>query len=350
MANESNRIISLLDQLLPFLGASPDWLKYWIYIVIFLNLITIAGVTIFYLISQQRIRVESSLERFSVDQPRDGEEIPLSEGRIIEGKFPKVQGSPKEGDGVSVEVRKMPDRRSIYQDGKAMVNTFDGTWSYEVVKFDGYGDYSIVVTASLAGQSKVQRLVVQCRDKTEVFRRLIERDRKLRGAPELVVPPHERVSLDQEYQKLDKLQRQFIDKYLSGNLGEALEIVYRGLDDVLDQGLVLFPDDVTIQNFRAFFIKNYAMILRDRNDLPKFHTALDEAETLFKVIRDRVPNDTNAWNGLGSVALLRGEPEDALYYIDRALSIAPKNEFALHDRKLALDALRKETLKEDQSK
>ena len=43
MAEDANRFIKLLDQVLPFLAASPTLLKYWIYILILLNAATIGA-------------------------------------------------------------------------------------------------------------------------------------------------------------------------------------------------------------------------------------------------------------------------------------------------------------------
>lgn len=341
MQDEPNRLLKWIDQFLPFLAAAPDWLKYWIYLLIFINIITIAAVVIFYLKDRLSIDKEASLGRFSLDQPKDDEEIPLSKGqaRILEGKFPKVPGPLKEGDGVAVEVRTLPEGRLVPQNDKASINTFDGRWSYEAITFDGEGDYAINVVATLSGRSRVQRIVVKCRNKSELYRELIEADRVRRNAPKLVVPPRDSVSLEEVYQKITEIQDRFIEKYLSNNQGEALEAIFKSFD-VLDPALVLFPDDRTLQASRAFFMKNYAMIMRDRNQPDEFRRSLAEAEAIFKAIRDKDSNDANAWNGLGSVALLRNQPELALYYIDKSLEIYPENPHARKDREAAFKLLK----------
>ena len=63
---------------------------------------------------------------------------------------------------------------------------------------------------------------------------------------------------------------------------------------------------------------------------------------MFEIIRQQQPEDPAAWNGLGSVALLRGEPDHALVYIDRALEIEPDYAAAKHDREIALQMLKRQ--------
>jgi len=44
----------------------------------------------------------------------------------------------------------------------------------------------------------------------------------------------------------------------------------------------------------------------------------------------------NAYTGLGSVTLLKGQGKDALRRIDKALELVPKHLYALHDRQEVL--------------
>ena len=53
------------------------------------------------------------------------------------------------------------------------------------------------------------------------------------------------------------------------------------------------------------------------------------------------PEDASAWNGLGSVEAVRGNYEQALGYVDRALEITPDYPAALADRQQILKTLRR---------
>src|SRR3712207_6830589 len=62
--------------------------------------------------------------------------------------------------------------------------------------------------------------------------------------------------------------------------------------------------------------------------------ALLEAETMFKAVLDQKQNDAGAWNGIGSVLVMRGQPKEALFYIRQALALAPNYKDATHDEKI----------------
>jgi tetratricopeptide (TPR) repeat protein len=109
---------------------------------------------------------------------------------------------------------------------------------------------------------------------------------------------------------------------------------------VVEPLLPVFPDNYDLQTFRAYMLKNYAMIMRDQGRQADANRSLDEAAKMFAAVHEQNPNDASAWNGLGSVALLRGNPQLALQYIDQALFWQPGYPEALHDRELALGALK----------
>jgi tetratricopeptide (TPR) repeat protein len=98
-----------------------------------------------------------------------------------------------------------------------------------------------------------------------------------------------------------------------------------------------------LQNFRAYAYKNYAMIMHDLGRKEAFEGALNESEVMFEAIRQQHPADkverAGAWNGLGSIALLREDPRTALLYIEKALEILPDYPQAKEDRELALKML-----------
>jgi tetratricopeptide (TPR) repeat protein len=51
------------------------------------------------------------------------------------------------------------------------------------------------------------------------------------------------------------------------------------------------------------------------------------------------PLDESAWNGLGSIAAVRGDYAEALRYIDRALEINPGYTYAQQDRQSVEQAM-----------
>jgi hypothetical protein len=151
MADDVNRFIKLLDQALPFLAASPPLLKYWIYILIILNAVTVAGVTIAYLSSKTSRLEKTALTYFSIERPANGEIIPLGEDHawMLEGNFPITSEERK----IKVTVLKLPQRREIPQTGTPYISSARGTWSFDSAKFDGSGSYEIVVEAGIGKET-----------------------------------------------------------------------------------------------------------------------------------------------------------------------------------------------------
>ena len=58
---------------------------------------------------------------------------------------------------------------------------------------------------------------------------------------------------------------------------------------------------------------------------------LDAAQRLFKMALGATPNDPSAWNGLGNVALLRGDYDGAIENSQKAVQLAPKYLYAHYD-------------------
>lgn len=281
---------------------------------------------------------------FSIVRPNNNDELPLGEDLswMLEGKFPitdenqDTKGTPN----ITVEVYRMPGREPIPQNGKPRISTAQGLWHFESAKFAGSGDYEIVVEASLNGWRDFRSISVKCLQKGEAYQQAIIRDREYRNASSLVLATPEDISLPQLYQDLYQLQNQFFEFY-PGNLDSALKVVFKTLD-ILDPVLPIFPNDVYLQNTRAYTFKNYAMVMRDLNRPEEFDRTLKESERMFEVIRQQNPEDAGAWNGLGSIALLRNDPKTALEYIDKALEIMPNYEAAIHDREIALRMLKEQ--------
>jgi hypothetical protein len=78
MSDVLDRLLKLLDQLLPFLDSAPAWLRMWIYLLIVLNFVTIAGLSVSYLVSKQKRSESESFQHFSIDTPAAQALIPLS--------------------------------------------------------------------------------------------------------------------------------------------------------------------------------------------------------------------------------------------------------------------------------
>ncbi len=94
----------------------------------------------------------------------------------------------------------------------------------------------------------------------------------------------------------------------------------------LTSGLEEVPDDLMYLNLKAYNGKNRAMLFPGQ--APE---ELANAEKMFRAVLAVEPKDPSAWNGLGSVAILRGDFDDAETYIRRALKILPDYPAAKHD-------------------
>ena len=126
----------------------------------------------------------------------------------------------------------------------------------------------------------------------------------------------------------------------------AVEIARQAMK-LLDQQMPSYPQDHYLQMFRGYFLKNEAMSLRDLGDAAGFDRSLAEADRVFQTIRAEAELYlSNAYNGLGSVALLqaaaqrsKGQGKQALQWIDKALVLVPDHPYALHDRQETLKFL-----------
>lgn len=142
------------------------------------------------------------------------------------------------------------------------------------------------------------------------------------------------LTLASVYQRLQNLQEAFFTKYPNDTYG-AQKIIKEAFD-VLNSVEPQFPENLYIKNFRAYMLKNNAMLMKDLNHPVEFDKSLSDSFEIFKAILDKDPEDAGAWNGLGSIYVLRGEPEKALLNIDKALEINPGYKAAAQDRKTAI--------------
>jgi hypothetical protein len=80
--------------------------------------------------------------------------------------------------------------------------------------------------------------------------------------------------------------------------------------------------DHYLQMFRGFSLKNQAMSLRDLGNQKGFESALQETDRTFRTIQAEAELYlANAYTGLGSATLLKGQGKDALCWIDKALDL-----------------------------
>ena len=219
------------------------------------------------------------------------------------------------------------------------ISTERGIWRFESAQFSGEGSYEILATISIGDRSDWRSVTVKCIPKEIAYQRAIERDRKIRGTSAVDAVKLGSAQLSVLKGELIKLQQEFFVLLRAGDLDGAEANVTKTLD-LLDPVLPKYPNDWQLQNVRAYTFKNLAMVMRNRGNVKEFHRALAEAERMFEIIREQKPDDPGAWNGLGSVAILQGDPESALVYIDRALDLYPDYKAAKHDREIAVRMLK----------
>ena len=135
---------------------------------------------------------------------------------------------------------------------------------------------------------------------------------------------------------LDRLQTRYFTLLLGQDSRRALAVARDALK-LLDEQMPSYPHDHYLQMFRGYFLKNQAMALRDVGDQKGFESFLQEADRTFRTIQAEAELYlSNAYNGLGSVTLLRGQFKLALDWIDKALKLVPDHPYALRDREEAL--------------
>ena len=303
------------------------------------GVVSVAVLGYFWLDQPDRTNI---FEVFSIDRPANDEELPLGKSQtwMLEGKLRVVKGLSGSGGTptIDVEVFRLPDRQSVSQSGKVRISTERSLWRFESARFSGEGTYEVLATVSLGGRSDWRSVIIKCIQKETAFQRAIEKDRAIRGVTTLGAVTLNSEQLADLKRELHGLQSEFFQLF-PDDLEGAEANVTRTLD-LLDPVLPAHPNDQYLQNVRAYTFKNYAMVMRNRGREKEFDRAVREAERMFETIREQNPDDPGAWNGLGSVALLQGDPGRALVYIDRALELKPDYQAAKHDRAIAVRMLK----------
>jgi tetratricopeptide (TPR) repeat protein len=164
--------------------------------------------------------------------------------------------------------------------------------------------------------------------------RLVERLREL-----VNVPSSTRITLEQIHDRLQGEQTRYF-ALLDNNPKGALEVAQSTLR-TLNRVCPSHPQDAELKLVRGYTHKNVAMAMQRLGHTVAAEKALDEAWRTFTTATRERPRDAGAWNGMGSVAMLRGELRPALRYIDKALSLMPDYPAALQDRATVLAAMGK---------
>jgi tetratricopeptide (TPR) repeat protein len=137
------------------------------------------------------------------------------------------------------------------------------------------------------------------------------------------------------HENLLAMQEQYFELMIP-NPKRALALARRALT-LLDEQMPAYPHDHYLQMFRGYFLKNEAMSSRDVGDTAGFTRLLQESQRAFQTIKTEAELYlANAYNGIGSVTLLKEEGPQALEWIDKALALVPDHPYALHDRQEAL--------------
>lgn len=137
-------------------------------------------------------------------------------------------------------------------------------------------------------------------------------------------------SLETIQNEIYRLQRETIDALKARRLSEA-DRKLEQTDDLIDDGLKQWPENLLLLNLKGYHHKNVAMEYQRLSMSESADEHLDIAEKTFRLILTQDENDANAWNGLGSVYMLRYKPDQAEAYIRKALEINPEHSGAKHD-------------------
>lgn len=159
---------------------------------------------------------------------------------------------------------------------------------------------------------------------------LVERLRQL-------VPGLGRLTLAQIHQRLQDEQERYFE-LLGGNPQRALALAHTTMRR-LNRVCPRYPQDADLQLTRGYCHKNIAMALQRLGRGDEAKLALEQADRTFRTAVAERPADAGAWNGLGSVAALRGQLKQALRHVDKALKLVPAYPAALEDKRQLLAAL-----------
>ena len=131
------------------------------------------------------------------------------------------------------------------------------------------------------------------------------------------------------YEKLGQFQGDYFT--VLAKPAQALDVAHQTLK-LLDDQTPHYPHEPILQIVRGYTYKNEAMALRDLGDQDGFEQSLGRAEAVFRAMRAETEGHTAAaYNGLGSVEVLRGRMRPGKVWIKRALKLWPDYPEALQD-------------------
>jgi hypothetical protein len=312
MPKDRKRLTQYLDQLLPFLEAAPGWFKIWLYVLVALIGVTVVAAFVFYLNMRDRQFTARSFDNFQITTPKNGGEIAISETKslLVHGRFPVFaasDGSSPADTSVSLKVERLPHFESVPQENSNAVGpTADGVWHAKVV-CPNEGRYRVMAIGHIGKQLLVREVTVDCIDKASLFAKQMRVDRAIRGVGQIPHRPPAIIDKNMLVQQLSNLQRDLVAAFSSNDWTQALTLVTQALD-LIDPALLYSPDDLYFQNQRAYFFKNYAIVMRKMKREDEVSRSLLEAETMFKAVLDQEQKDPSAWNGMGSVLIIPAVP------------------------------------------
>lgn len=173
--------------------------------------------------------------------------------------------------------------------------------------------------------------------------------RLVEGLREALEKTGDRVPRNELLDRLYEMQSEFFLALKTNRQQDARDVVRRALT-LLDRQLPRYPQDGYLQLFRGYFEKNLGIVLREQGDEAGAAAAIERSDRVFQVMRTELEAQTaSAYNGIGSALIMKGQPREALEWIDRALELVPDYAEALHDRELALSLIARAVPKKPRS-
>jgi tetratricopeptide (TPR) repeat protein len=157
----------------------------------------------------------------------------------------------------------------------------------------------------------------------------IDIERLLERVRSLIQPTRRSEPLPQIKDELGRLQSDVLGRLLRGDPAGALDTAQRTLA-TLDRISPLYPADVELQAIRGYTHKNCALALQELGRDREASEALDASDTGFTTLLEEYPDAPYAWDGKGSVLMIRGQLnesrgqlEESLRHFERALELDP---------------------------
>lgn len=157
----------------------------------------------------------------------------------------------------------------------------------------------------------------------------LERTAEARPEAPSGVPTVRANSLENLKDTINALQIRGINELQARELDKAFG-TFQEAQKYLDQADTLAPQDINLLEMRGYMLKDWALVCQDLSKTEEADEHLKTAEAAFQAVLKRQPS-ANAYNGLGSVYILRGDLDRAEQEIRRALQLKPGYEAAKHD-------------------